>query len=221
MFNSCIICLQVEEQMVPSGGFSPQPDTSSNDGSSNGGQYSFGYSSNYDTSSVTPFDVGTYGNLADTFDLSLLGDSYDDCHDMATVPSPMACLEAMGWTPTSFYAPSPSNSEFRAFSPDCLKPYSNATNGDQLTPAVVSNNPMLTNANINNSLVSMCGNNGISTLSPSTNDVGNNERNALLKHYLEDTTFQSKFLPTITVNDDDLDAIMVRQRFIPLTNQRI
>ncbi|OXA53181.1 DNA-binding protein D-ETS-4 [Folsomia candida] len=188
-----LVVFQVEEQMVPSGGgFSPQPDNSNGP--------SFGNYSNYDTSSssVTPFDVCTYGNLADTFDLSLLGDSYDD-GDMATVPSPMALGLEASWT--SFYAPSPS-SELRAFSPDCLKP-SFSSNRDQMTPAAASNNPMLPSG----IMCSSNNNNGISTLSPS-NDVGQNERNALLRHYLEDTTFQSKFLPTITVNDDDLDAIM-------------
>lgn len=176
--------------MVPSGGFSPQSDN----GNSNFALSNSSYS-NYELSSSSFADCNNYGNLADTFDLSLLGDSYDG--DMATVPSPMASLE-VSWQQTSFYAPSPT-SENRAFSPNCFKPFSN----DQMPPAGANNQPE-----------SMISNNGISTLSP-TNDVGSNERNALLRQYLADTTFQAKHnfkpldLPTITVNGDDLDAIMV------------
>jgi len=162
-----------------------------------------------------------YGNLAENFDLSLLGDSYDD-HDMATVPSPMVSSMESNCHQLSFYASSPS-SDFRAFSPECMKQYGG---NESLSPS--NNSATHVNEHTNNAL--LCSNNvgqgtnnqnGNSTLENSlspSNDVGGDcgrSTNVLLRQCLEDTTFQAKYnikpvdLPTITITDELNDSMMV------------
>jgi SAM pointed domain-containing ETS transcription factor len=126
--------------------------------------------------------AASYCNLADTFDLSLLGDVYDD-HDMATVPSPswspQGALEPPYWQQVSFYGGSPSGGDYRAFSPDC-KPSAllSANSSPVHLPSYIqdpSNNIVVGDVN------ALCGSSGES------------DRHLLLRQCLEDTTFQRKF----------------------------
>jgi hypothetical protein len=211
--------------MVPSGGFSPQPFHDSGY-TNNGNNNKYCVDANYGSTGMVQIEE-PYGNLAETFDLSLLGDAYDD-HDMATVPSPMVSLES-NCHQMSFYAASPS-SEFRAFSPECMKSFNNNNGGGEQQQQQHHLNGSSNNNNNNgplsngHNLIMMCNNNAMlgdngnstleSSLSPS-NDVGGDcGRNVLLRQCLEDTTFQSKYnikpvdLPTITINEH-MDDMMV------------
>jgi hypothetical protein len=173
----------MEEQTVPSAGFSPpQSDP-----------YEtfvpkFQQSQNYGPILSSLDDPSSYGNLADTFDLSLLGDSYDD-HDMATVPSPgswnpSASMEPACWTQMSLYAASPLGSEGHRgpFSPDC-KP--GLLSGDS-SP----NHSVAYENNINIMCQSPQTPGSVSAMSPMS--AAETDRNLLLRQCLEDTSFQRK-----------------------------
>jgi len=120
----------------------------------------------------TALDDGVgYGNLAETFDLSLLG--YDD-HDTALVPSPgswqsSGALEPAYWQQLSLYAGSPQGcggDGYSAYSPDTkpvLSPQFHPFDGDF-------------GSGIQGSGV----------------DVAEGNRNLLLRQCLEDTSFQKK-----------------------------
>lgn len=152
----------MEEQMVPSAGFSPQSD-------SHGTEYTLKFP-HYGFNGMTEEPATNYCNLADAFDLSLLGDGYDD-QDMATVPSPSwspthGMNESTGWQ-QSFYASSPSSGDYNAYSPDCK-------------PVILSNG----NSPIHSSFENFEQQKGL------INATGN--RNLLLRQCLEDTSFQQK-----------------------------
>ena len=183
----------MEEQTVPSAGFSPQPDP-----------YDSGYMTTATTArymgqgygNVAPTtieDPATYNNLADTFDLSLLGDNYDD-HDMATVPSPSSWSSAANYEPTtwqqmSLYAASPSGDQ-RAFSPDCkpalspVHPFASNSNDSYQAAGT------LCNRSTTPIMMVPCG--GENTIIKTEPGVVGCNKNLLLRQCLEDTSFQQK-----------------------------
>ncbi|CAL8104920.1 unnamed protein product [Orchesella dallaii] len=228
--------IKMEEQTVPSAGFSPQPEYITPD-------YSYGppqiqqqthqqhnqqqhqqhhnqqqqhQHQMHSSSGMNP--CLEYSDLAESFDLSLLGDSYDK--DMATVPSPsswspLGSMEPTTWQQMSFYAASPP--EFRAFSPDC-KPFgelqqnngsSNGNNNNANNNATGSNNgnaPSNNPTNMGPATPPSSGGSGNALLdglayqstadSLSNDDVSNCNRtstNILLRQCLEDNTFIEKY----------------------------
>jgi len=191
----------MEEQTVPSAGFSPiQTDS-----------YESPYIPPPKYQEYTPTlasmdDPVSYGNLADTFDLSLLGDCYDD-QDMATVPSPGAwmqstsSLEPTYWQQMSLYAASPVGSDcYHSFSPstDC-KPELQLSGDSSPIHSPGSYGRQIANR--------LCH-------SPAS-VVAETERNLLLRQCLEDTTFQKKLnykpieIPSSSFLDDN-DAMLLR-----------
>ena len=199
----------MEEQTVPSAGFSPPQ----SDPYETSYIPKFQHSQNYGPMMTSLDDPTSYGNLADTFDLSLLGDSYDD-HDMATVPSPgswipSASMEPTCWQQMSLYAASPLGSDcYRAFSPDC-KP-SLLSSGE----ASPTHSAYESNGNISIMCNSPQTPGSVSAMSPMSS--AENDRNLLLRQCLEDTTFQRKYnfkpmdLPVSSLLENELLAMRVR-----------
>jgi len=162
--------------MVPSGGFSP-PTIRFDSSAETKSPAQPGFGQNLGSFE----DNMSYSNLADSFDLSLLGDFCND-HDMATVPSPSwspsASTEPVAWQQLSFYAASP-GSDFQAFSPDCkpvLSPAHQTFGGEQMMAACLSP--------------------ASSVNSPSDGsqamDNMDGDRHLVLRQCLEDTSFQRK-----------------------------
>lgn len=221
----------MEEQTVPSAGFSPQPEymtgggveTSTYYGNSGNGmshlqptqpQHQMHPHHHLPPTSATLGGNGggngnacyDYNTSFDTFDLSLLGDSYED-RDMATVPSPSAscwsplgAMEPTAWQQSSFYANSPP--EFRAFSPDC-KPFaapdiqqsSNSNAGSPSPPQQQQQQQILDNANAAASpSLSNNSSNGDANLAHHQHLHGNSSAtDILLRQCLEDNTFIEKY----------------------------
>ncbi|CAG7723417.1 unnamed protein product [Allacma fusca] len=179
--------IQMEEQTVPSAGFSPQPNSYDS-------EYMSKFTTtqaNYGSVVVTGTDESPNYCLAETFDLSLLGD-YDD-NDMATVPSPSwmpgSTLEPTSWQQVSLYASSPST-DYRAFSPDikpALSPVHHFSSDNYSSTSPMCNSPTPSN-NSNNHIMCNIGNG--KALSPEPMGI---DRNLLLRQCLEDTSFQQKY----------------------------
>ena len=195
----------MEEQLVPSAGYSPQ-------NNSYGTDYTLKFSSSYGFGSSSLDDCSTtsnYCNLADTFDLSLLGDSYDD-QDMATVPSPswspMNSMNEQTCWQQSFYASSPSG-DFHAYSPDCKPILGNDVGTSPIhASSYDSYEPHFKN-----------GGSGGLVQAFAANGTGN--RNLLLRQCLEDTSFQQKFnfkpldlpsMPVMAQNEQQMAANQTR-----------
>lgn len=155
----------MKEQTVPSAGYSPPQHSS----------YDVSFAPKFGTfgTTLSSLEEGAgFGNLAESFDLSLLGDGFDEHDDTAIVPSPGSWIQTSGafepsyWQQMSLYSGSPQDSAdaYLAYSPD-TKPL--------LSPPIQHFDGVKDGET-----------------NPSTN--GGINRNLLLRQCLEDTSFQKK-----------------------------
>lgn len=184
----------MEEQTVPSAGFSPQHEYMDCGTGYYGMPPQQPFYNNQQHPQQHQHQVlhkansgsGQMEYMADYFDLSLLGDAYED-KDMATVPSPSSWPHLGIMEPAqqmSFYASSPA--DYRAFSPDCspVKPVACENGGGGSGPNTPSPPPPqpAQAAALNYPVGSPAG--------QLTEDCRNN---ILLRQCLEDNTFLEKY----------------------------